>query len=305
MAIQSVGGNEPTQLEGTAVATPGGATIPSSGAATASSDVTGEGKPYAVIEGQEFKTPEDLTKWWDSRPAGGDSTKGAASGNDTIQGGSGNDTLAASGNDTIAGGRSDDEIRESLKKAGGIYADERYEPFAMEFEKTGDLSADSIKKAAEVFGIPESFVSEFISNAKIAKVAQTQQAGQPTAEQVKLATAIVEIIPEEKDYRAVLAWGHENLSAEEQAAYDGALNRGDEVTAKALLKDFHQRFLASGNGPGPRDVTREGTGGGTPQATQGFASSAEMQEAMRDPRYAADPAYRRQVEQRVHASNFG
>lgn len=293
MAIQSVGGQEPTVLEGTAIATPGGATVPPSGSATASVDTSGEGAPFAVVDGQEFKTQEELSAWWDKRQAGGDASTTAPGGNDTITGGNAADSLT--------GGQADDALKARLKEAGGIYADERYEPFAVEFEKTGDLSAEALKKAAETFGIPEAFVKSFVDSQKAAR---SVQPGQPTANDVKLATAIIEVVPNETDYRALLAWGKEGLSAQEQAAYNQALDRADEVTAKALLRDFNTRFLASGNAPGPRDVTREGTGAAPTGGTTGFASSAEMQTAINDPRYAQDPAYRRSVEQRIHASTF-
>jgi Ca2+-binding RTX toxin-like protein len=300
MAISSVGGQEPTETTGNAIATPGGSLVPPSGSASMGGDQSGE-TPYATVGDKTFANQDEFTKWWNDQRSG-ESTTEAASGNDTLQGNAGEDTLkGGQGNDAIT--ESDDAIKARLKEAGGIYADDRYAPFALEFEKTGDLTADSVKKAAEAFNIPQDFVQEFINNAKVAKTAAQQSAGQPSPEQVRMATAIVEIVPDEAGYKAILEWGKDNLSAPEKTAYDSALNRGDVDTAKALLTGFQQRFNASGNGPGPRDVTKEGQGGDS-GGTPGFASSAEMQAAMRDPKYANDPAYRRTVELRVAASKF-
>ncbi len=265
--------------------------------------VTSGGEFNVVIGDQTFTSQEDLTKAWDSGAlrggAGADSITGGGTEAST-EGTAGQDTLkGAAGNDVV---RTDDEIKASLKEAGGIYADPKYEPFALEFEKTGQLSPESITKAAADFGISEDFVKEFVKG----QTALKATAGQPAAADVALASALTEVAPDEKTYNDILEWGRENLTAKEQSAYNSALDRKDGTTAATLLAGFKAKWAADGNGKGPRDVTSEGStasGQGATAAT-GYASMEEQKAAQRDPRYDKDPAYRAEVERKIGASNF-
>lgn len=261
--------------------------------------------PYAVIGGKSFKDQAELTAWWDSR--GNDTTGGADTGTDTATAAAGEDTLkGGQGNDAIV--PTDDEIRANLQKAGGIFADPKYEPFALEFEKGGGkmLSDESLGKAAEAFGVPVDAVREFIQGQIASRQLQAAQSGQPSAEAIQTAQAIVAVVPDEADYRALLQWGKEGLTADERSAYDAALDRNDTATVKALLGSFQAKMNASGAGKGPRDVTSEAAAGGQGAAggVQGYESSAQMQADMAKPEYRTDPAFRSQVEKRVAASKF-
>lgn len=304
MAIESVAGAEPTEQAGTPA--PNG--LPAGAASGAASSEAEAGAPYAIIDGKEFKDQAELTAWWDSGhgqdtgTAGADttsaSTETAAAGEDTLKGGQGEDAIP-----------SDDVIRENLKKAGGIFADPKYEPFALEFEKSGGkmLPDESLAKAAEAFGVPVDAVKSFIEGQIAQRTLQAAGAGQPTQAMVDTAKAIVEVMPEEADYKALLAWGAEGLSDSERASYDAALNRGDTPTVKALLSSFQARFQASGQAKGPRDATREAApqdghvpaSGATP-----YASSEQMQADMSKPEYERDPAFRAEVAARLAVSKF-
>jgi hypothetical protein len=307
MAISSVGGADTTETPG--VVSPEG--VQQGAVSGSASTVTdeGAGKPFAVVDGHAFATQADLTTWWDARQSqqGADSVTGTDTGADK-------DTAAATGEDSLKGGQgedaipTDDEIRANLKKAGGIFADPKYEPFALEFEKGGGkmLSDESLAKAATEFGVPVDAVRAFIDGQIAQRTLTAGAAGQPTAAQVATATAIVEVIPDEKDYRSLLEWGKEGLTAAQRASYDAALDRGDTEVVKSLLGTFQAAMNAAGAGKGPRDVTQEGAGAGTGNAAgvQPYANSAQMEADMNKPEYASDPAFRAQVQARLGVSQF-
>lgn len=244
---------------------------------------------FAKIGDKTFATQEELSKWWDEEGSPEAQARRAQEG--------GQDSQTATTKEDDAP-RSDEEIIASLKEAGGIYADERYQPFALEFEKTGGLSEDSVKKAAEAFSIPEDFVKQFVEGQK----AMRASAGQPTAEQIALAGKLTEVVSDQGEYAKVLEWGRENIPQSLQEAYNAALDRNDAATAQALLKGFYADYKAAGEGKGPRDVTEEGGLDGAHSEEPGYASQEEMLADMRKPEYETDAAFRAKVERRVAKS---
>lgn len=302
MAVQSVGGAEATETPG-AVSADG--VIPAGSSASSPAAGPEAGAPYAIIDGKSFKDQAELTTWWDT--GRGQDTQGGDSGTDSVAAGSGNDTLVGGqGNDAIQ--ETDEALLARLKEAGGIYADERYAPFALEFEKSGGkgLSEESLKKAAAAFGQSVEVIKQFIDGQVATRQLAAATAGQPSAEQVATAAAILEVVPAEADYKAILEWGKEGLTAGERSAYDGALDRGDKETVKALLGSFVAKMNAAGAGKGPRDATTEGSGadGGNAPAATPYASQAQMSADMSKPQYATDPAFRAEVQARLAVSKF-
>lgn len=205
-------------------------------------------------------------------------------------------------------------IKTNLKAAGGLFADPRYEAAALEFESLGSITDATKASTAAAFNVPVEAIDQFVAG----QVAQRQLAaaqpkgaaqGEPTAADVALGQEVLKAFPgatTEADYSAFMAWGKDNLTAPEKAAYDGALNRGDAATTGILLESFKAKYSAAGHGPGPRDITQEGqasTSNTAPQV-QGFKSSDEMTKAMSDPRYRTDPAYNAEVAARVAASRY-
>ena len=93
------------------------------------------------------------------------------------------------------------------------------------------------------------------------------------------------------------AWAAQTLSDEELEAFDMAVS-GTPQQAKLAVKGLIQAYEAE-NGRPPSLAPSAMPGSGS----SAFRSSAEVVEAMRDPRYKKDPAYRAQVEQRLARSN--
>lgn len=102
----------------------------------------------------------------------------------------------------------------------------------------------------------------------------------------------------EAEYKRLATWAANNLPAERTNAFNDALGRGDEVSILNALKSMQYDYMMkNGYEPkltGGRAVTND---------AEGFKSRFQITEAMSDPRYQHDAAYRRDVERRIAASS--
>ena len=99
-------------------------------------------------------------------------------------------------------------------------------------------------------------------------------------------------------YQALMGWASQNLNESRAESFNEALNSGNEGAILAQLKGIqYDHMMATGYEP-------KLTGGRAPtQDVRGFASEAQVVAAMQDPRYGNDPAYVKEVEQRIAVSN--
>ena len=99
-------------------------------------------------------------------------------------------------------------------------------------------------------------------------------------------------------YQALMGWAVNNVDASRTQAFNDALNSGNEGSILSQLKGIqYDHMMATGFEP-------KLTGGRAPSnEVQGFSSEAQVIRAMQDPRYQDDPAYIKEVEQRIAVSN--
>lgn len=102
----------------------------------------------------------------------------------------------------------------------------------------------------------------------------------------------------EDKYQVLMGWASQNLDEGRAAAFNEALQSGNEGAILSQLKGIqYDHMMATGYEP-------KLTGGRAPtQDVRGFASEAQVIAAMQDPRYGTDPAYVKEVEQRIAVSN--
>lgn len=102
----------------------------------------------------------------------------------------------------------------------------------------------------------------------------------------------------EKNYNDMLGWASQNLSDQDIEMYDAVMELGNPAAARFAIEALAYRYQES-NGVEPDLVQGKspGTGGA-------FRSQAEVVQAMSDPRYDNDPAYRRDVMQKLERSNI-
>lgn len=154
-----------------------------------------------------------------------------------------------------------------------------------EFAQTGQLSEASYKEL-EGMGLPKAMVDAYIEGQK------------------SLATSFVADVQSSvggaEAYTQILTWAKTNLSKEEVTAFNNVCENGNIPQVKLAVAGIKAKYEAA-NGKDP-NLTR-GDKGGSP-AVGGFRSYAEVTQAMSDPRYQTDPAYRQDVMDKLRTSKL-
>jgi hypothetical protein len=157
---------------------------------------------------------------------------------------------------------------------------------ASEFIQSGEVTEATLK-ALEAKGFTKAQITTYASGIK----AQAEQATAKLAERVG----------GKDNLTSMLTWAKEGgLSQAEQSAYDSMMTSGNEAQMALAIDGLaarHEKSLGSSHTRTP------GTNTPRDNTVKPFASNAEIVEAMRDPRYAKDPAYRAAVAARLADSN--
>lgn len=154
-----------------------------------------------------------------------------------------------------------------------------------EFADSGELS-DKAFDALEKAGLPRSFVEQYIAGQQAMSVQQ--------------AATIQESIGGAGNYEAMAEWASENLADGDLDAFNDIVEGQSVEQARVAVKGLYAQFQAAG-GKGPALVQGSTSGDA---GVKPFGSTAQVTEAMRDPRYASDPAYRENVEKRMSVSSI-
>jgi|TARA_Y100000015_G_scaffold35828_1_gene36704 hypothetical protein len=103
----------------------------------------------------------------------------------------------------------------------------------------------------------------------------------------------------EQQYEQMLGWAGENLTEAEIDMYDDVMDSGDPAACFFAVQALMARY---GDSTG---VDGELLTGKSPTTVaQGFRSQAELVQAMSDPRYESDPAYRSDVINKLENSEI-
>lgn len=114
----------------------------------------------------------------------------------------------------------------------------------------------------------------------------------------EVVTQLKSIVGGDANYKNMTEWASSNLSEQEIAMFDKVMDFGDPNAAYFAINSLAQRYQDA--------VGFDGkllTGKASSSNKAGFRSQAEMIEAMQDPRYDRDPAYRQEVMQKLESSD--
>lgn len=153
-----------------------------------------------------------------------------------------------------------------------------------EYQERGDLTEASYA-ALEKNGISRELVKTYVDGYKASQEANTN--------------AIMNEVGGKDNYGAMTEWASGSLTDGELAAFNRVVESNDADSAKMAIKGLYARFLSDGGSPVKLMQGQVAGSGVTP-----FSSNAQMVEAMKDSRYAKDPAYRAQVEKRISISRI-
>jgi hypothetical protein len=136
---------------------------------------------------------------------------------------------------------------------------------------------------------------------EVAKMAMQQRQKQPasrdfTENDVK---QIHGLVGGSDNYKNMMGWATQNLSDQEVNMYDAVMDKGDPLSEYFAVQAMALRMQDA--------VGKDGQlvkGKAPKQTSDVFNSQAEMVQAMEDPRYNDDPAYREAIMQKLERSNI-
>ena len=113
------------------------------------------------------------------------------------------------------------------------------------------------------------------------------------------ATALKGMIGGDDNYAELIGWAKDNFSEQEIDMYDAIMESGNPQAAFFAVQALALRHRDAVGYEG--DVIQ---GKAPVNSNQGFRSQAELVEAMNDPRYSRDPAYRQEIMQKLERSDI-
>jgi len=135
-----------------------------------------------------------------------------------------------------------------------------------------------------------------VANMFLEKQGEVQQGEVATQEDID---QIQESVGGMESYRNMIQWAGQNLSENEIAMYDAAMDKGDPLTMFFAAQALNARYQDAIGYDG------EMLTGSAPRNTRdAFRSQAELVAAMSDPRYDKDPAYRQDIAEKLERSNL-
>ena len=114
------------------------------------------------------------------------------------------------------------------------------------------------------------------------------------------AEQLYEMVGGEQAYQSMLEWASQSLSKEEIEMYDSVMGDGNANSIFFAVQALANKYFDN--------VGSEGellTGRGAAESNAVFRSQSELVQAMNDPRYDNDPAYRSDVMAKLENSDLG
>lgn len=128
-------------------------------------------------------------------------------------------------------------------------------------------------------------------------VAQQNQELTQAAISQQEADRVMTAVGGQEVYQQMLGWASENLSPAEVAAYDNVVSSGNPDAVYWAAMGLKAKYTDAVGFEG-----KQVSGKRPSRSEPGFRSHAELARAIRDPRYKEDPAYRRDIEDRLSRS---
>ena len=180
-------------------------------------------------------------------------------------------------------GEKEDVQAEPEETAEGSWLDEAYRSI----NESGKLSEELSKQISDMNGMD---------------VFNAMQQSEPPVQGKDISQAEIDSVYKsvggEEQYGNMINWAQENLSESEVAAFDQVIESGNMAQINLIIKGLNAQYTDA--------VGQEGTMlQGKPAAAQStYRSQQELIQAMNDPRYDSDPAYRQDVLDKLDRSNL-
>jgi hypothetical protein len=250
----------------------------------------GDEKPAELLAGK-YKSVEDLEKAYkelQTKLSRGQSTAPEAEDDDAAE-------------DDDETDSSDDETDKPAGDAREIYGDLiggkldeagiDFQEMNVRWQQSGTLESEDYDQLAEA-GFNRDMVDAYLSGLQY-------KAAQDTALSVKEVASIKESLGGEAEYSKMIQWAGDNLSPEEVEGFNQIINTQPMAAVKMAVTGLHARYTAV-EGREPKLIGGRASKGSSDK----FESTAQLVEAMSDPRYSKDPAYQRKVQEKLGRSSI-
>lgn len=158
----------------------------------------------------------------------------------------------------------------------------QFDKFAEEFASSGELSNDSFDELAKM-GYPREMVETYIKGMQSAQTAD--------------ANAVMDVAGGTEGYKELTDWALNNMPETELQLYNQMVETGTDNAKMAVEWLMSKREAAEGVEPNLV------SGKSQAPAKDEFRSTAEVVAAMKDARYGKDPAYTKDVEDKLSRSS--
>ena len=163
----------------------------------------------------------------------------------------------------------------------GSWLDEAYRSI----NESGELSEELSKQISDMNGMD------------VFKAMQSQQLPGRDLSDGEL-NAVYDAVGGQDQYANLIGWAQQNFSEAEIEAYDQVIETGNISQINLALQALYYRYTDAVGQDG--DLIQ----GKPAQTTAAFRSQAELIQAMNDPRYDKDPAYRQDVLDKLDQSDI-
>jgi hypothetical protein len=247
----------------------------------------GEDKPAELLAGK-YKSVEDLEKAYKELQA--KLGRGESTTPDTED----DDPTTTADGQAEEDDKPDGDAREIYGDLIGGKLDEAgidFQEMNVRWQQSGTLESGDYDQLAEA-GFNRDMVDAYLSGLQY-------KAAQDTALSVKEVASIKESLGGEAEYNKMIQWAGANLPPEEVEGFNQIINTQPMAAVKMAVAGLHARYTAV-EGREPRLIGGRASKGNSDK----FESSAQLVEAMSDPRYSKDPAYQRKVQEKLGRSSI-
>lgn len=163
-----------------------------------------------------------------------------------------------------------------------------------EYYEKGELTPETMERFKEMSS------SELVETYLKMQQSQPQQQAEATRDLTDAETnAIFNQVGGEASYNNLMEWASENLPDSYTKAYDDVIDKGNPYAIQIALAGLQSQYEAANGVDGNLR-----TGRAVVEKADVFRSQSEVIQAMNDPRYDVDPAYRQDVFTKLERSNI-
>ena len=160
------------------------------------------------------------------------------------------------------------------------------------WQKTGKLE-DADYEALNNAGFNREMVESYLDGVQYRQTSDNQLS-------VQQANDLMNEYGGKENYEKMVYWAADNMTKEEAAAFDKAVKSPDISFVRLAVDGLQARYMAATDQE-PRLIGGRSSRGSSNDV---FESNAQLVEAMNDPRYSRDSAYRKKVADKLGRSNI-